>query len=563
MAHNTEVHQRVAMFVLNPCHSDARVRKEAASLGAAGYEVRVFGLGNSTWPEAVIDEGDFTIHRLEVRSVYQRIIAGLGAMLRRRPAPANGDADQPPARRGVRRLLHLAGLFLRTFIRGIPRALALVLGAVWRLVASLVMLVLSPILTLGWRLLDRTLPHAAEGLRQDLAAFAARAVRVRRRIRVRGRRAGRAVGRRVAAVRQAPRNLPRRLLRALRGWARRRLIILHRPSVHMAYWDRAHEAALAWQPDAVHGHDLNGLPAAARVAKDLDIPMVYDSHELWRHRNKVHGHSPVSKLGDMLTERRLIKRCAAVITVGDRIGEWLSATYALPDGRVHIVRNVPVARVGEAAETTVDLRADHPALTDRRILLYTGRITTGRGIEEAIEALARTSDGVAFALLGYGDPEYVGSVTDLAAKLGVQDRVVVVPPVPSHQVAAVAAQADAAIVAVKPICLSYRFALPNKLFEAIQGHLPVVATDLPEMGAIVRRHGCGELYEPGDTAALSKALEQVLDDPTPYREAARRAAAELTWENESTVLLDLYADLLPLHDQRLEPAVPGGLTRHG
>lgn len=558
------------MFVLNPCHSDARVRKEAATLGRAGYDVRIYGLGNSTWPEELVVEDGFTIHRLEISSVYQRAIRFLSRVIKRRAAgaPARAKADRGPGR--------VAGA-IAALGRGLS-LVATVLGrGAWRLLALLLApfaLILRSLARWAWRLFVRIAPNTANGVRADLGGLKRKVTRRLRPVRTRSRRGGRwlrakrrrtrtrlvrlrkRLGRRAAAIRRAPRRWLKRALMWLRKTVRKRLIILHRPSVHTAFWKRATAEALAWRPDAVHGHDLNGLPPASRVAKQLGVPLVYDSHELWRRRNKVHGHSPVAKLGDAIVERRLIKRTAAVITVCDKIGEWLTDTYGLPDGHVRILRNVPVRREGDAAVTDVSLRADH-GLQDAKILMYTGRITTGRGLEEAVTALAHCDPTISLVMLGYGNEEYVESIHRMAAEHLVADRLIHVPPVPSHQVAAVAAQADAAIVAVKPICLSYRYALPNKLFEAIQGHLPVVATDLPEIGRIVRDYECGELYEPGDAAGLGAALTTVMADPGTYRVGAKRAAEDLVWELEQQVLLDVYAEVLPIAPKQpaSEPAV--------
>lgn len=552
--------KRIAMFVLNPCHNDARVRKEAATLGQAGYDVRIFALGNSTWPEELLDEGDFTIQRLEVNSVYQRSVAWLGQLMR---SPGQQDAastDIGPQRRVVRRLLAMP---LRPVKVQLYRTRALVRARVARTrqVLRLVLMALtSPLYVLRW-FLQRLRPvlvvfnpdigrwMRAKG-RRVLSLFD-RPRRVYReamgipdRLHRRGRLVHLRARRRIRRIRGALRRLAKGWLLRFRNVVRRRLIILHRPSVQMEFWKRASQSAGDWEPDAVHGHDLNALPAAAAIASARHVPMVYDSHELWRHRNKVHGRRPIGVIGDALQEHRLIRRADAVITVAESIGDWLGSTYQLPSERIRILRNVPLRRDGVPG-SAVSIRRDY-GLQDRRIFLYTGRITTGRGIEEAVQALPHLDDDVVLVMLGYGDEGYVDSIVALAARHRVADRLIHVPPVPSEFVPAVAAEADAALVAVHPICLSYNYALPNKLFEAIQGHVPVVATDLPEIAKVVRRFGLGELYDPDDGPGLARSLRTVLADPERYRAGCRIAAAELCWEQEARVLVETYESLVPI-----------------
>ena len=74
-------------------------------------------------------------------------------------------------------------------------------------------------------------------------------------------------------------------------------------------------------------------------------------------------------------------------------------------------------------------------------------------------------------------------------------------------------EADAALVAVRPICLSYNYALPNKLFEAIQGHVPVVEA-LIAAGAGVdaaTKDGATPLYIAAQNGHVAAAEERTLE----------------------------------------------------
>lgn len=228
----------------------------------------------------------------------------------------------------------------------------------------------------------------------------------------------------------------------------------------------------------------------------------------------------------------------AVITVSPNIAEWLKQRYSTMPPAI-VLRNVPVRLRAIEGESLRSLAR----LTDERILLYTGRITTGRGLEEAIESLSLLPADVSLVMLGYGDGAYLEGLWLRAERLGVEAKMKLVSPVPSSQVPAVAAGADAALVAIQPVCLSYRFSLPNKLFEAIQAGVPVIATDLPDIASIVRGYGLGELYRPGDVSAFVEGVTKLLARRDEYRARAERAAKELCWENEQTRLLDLYASL--------------------
>jgi len=84
------------------------------------------------------------------------------------------------------------------------------------------------------------------------------------------------------------------------------------------------------------------------------------------------------------------------------------------------------------------------------------------------------------------------------------------------------------------------FCMPSRLepfgivfIEAMQFGLPVVATDVSDIGAIVAAGETGRLAAPGDTAALAQALYDTLRDPTQCQamgRASRRRATQFTWD---------------------------------
>ena len=304
------------------------------------------------------------------------------------------------------------------------------------------------------------------------------------------------------------------------------------------YQRGARKALAAWGPDLVHANDANTLAPASR----LGVPVVYDSHELWTHRN-VKGPRPVAEVVERLSERRHARRAAGVVTVSPSIAEWLHRTYRLSSEPV-LVRNIPSAPTAPPSPSTGRLRALAGLGPDDRVIAYGGRITTSRGIEETLSAMRELPADVHFVLLGYGEPEYVGPLGDLAETLGVRDRVHFVGRVGPDEVAGALADADVSIVYVRPTCLSYRYSLPNKLFEAIHAGLPIAAADLPDTARVVEDFGVGRVFSSDSPQDLARVVLEVLEDPDAYRAASRAAVEHLTWEIESERLLALYRDVL-------------------
>ena len=113
---------------------------------------------------------------------------------------------------------------------------------------------------------------------------------------------------------------------------------------------------------------------------------------------------------------------------------------------------------------------------------------------------------------------------------------------PPEAVPQMVAGADAGLVLIEPICLSYRLTLPNKLFEYLSVGLPVIASDLPAIAAVVRDTGAGVIVDPADRHAVARAFAEVTD---PVRGAELRRHAELARdsldpERELDALADVY-----------------------
>lgn len=308
------------------------------------------------------------------------------------------------------------------------------------------------------------------------------------------------------------------------------------------YWLEAARAAVAWEPDVVHANDGNTLAPAWWVARQAGASVVYDAHELWRHRN-VRQDRPVAPHVEAALESLVIRRAAGVVTVSPSIAHWLQAAYDLPVLPT-LVRNIP-RRADDPAQPSHGRLRDLAGLSAQtKVIAYGGRITTSRGIEETLEALALLPAHVHFVLLGYGEPDYLATLHARIAARELDERVHFVGKVPPAEVSTALADADLSVVYVRPVCLSYKFSLPNKLFESIHAGLPVAAADLPDTAAVVREHGVGEIFDADSPADMARTISTVLADPQRYRDASRAAAEVLTWQHEEAELLGLYRKVL-------------------
>jgi glycosyltransferase involved in cell wall biosynthesis len=155
-------------------------------------------------------------------------------------------------------------------------------------------------------------------------------------------------------------------------------------------------------------------------------------------------------------------------------------------------------------------------------------------------------DHVALIFLGQG--EGAGTVRTLADRLGIAERVFVIPPVPPEQVAAAIRSADVSVSLMRSESWNTRAALPNKLFEAVGAGVPVLASDMFVLRRVVRRYDLGQCCDPGRPESIAAALRRLLapEAQTYYRDRIRAAQSELNWRNEAHKLCAFYARRLPV-----------------
>ncbi|EAP97490.1 Glycosyl transferase, group 1 [Janibacter sp. HTCC2649] len=326
-----------------------------------------------------------------------------------------------------------------------------------------------------------------------------------------------------AATRRRELTAPERLAR----WAllpihvRRRYTAWQREATTLAFdWSSQHEVA----PDVVHAHDFTALSVGHALAESWGVPLVYDTHEYWVGRPVEGRPAPLIRRSEASSEDALVRDAAAVITVGDGVAGALRADHPTwPE--VTVVRN------------TFPLRADLPAIDQAdppRRLVYGGRLAAYRELE--VIAAASERSALPITALGPADEEWLRTFDARAIE--------VLPAEPLTALDARLREAGAALVTHSDTWLNHRLAMPNKLFHAVSLGLPVVATDVGDLGALVRRHGLGTLYAPGDADGLVRAIDELLAHHSTFVAAAAAARASLSWSADSDALLGVYAGVL-------------------
>jgi glycosyltransferase involved in cell wall biosynthesis len=259
--------------------------------------------------------------------------------------------------------------------------------------------------------------------------------------------------------------------------------------------------------------------------------LIYDSHELFTqvpeliHRKRTQG---IWKRIEAL----IVPKVKYAITVSYPIAEIYRRLYKT---RFKVVRNVPERRT---AESSPWLRKEYKG---KSIIIYQGALNLGRGLELMIQAMQYVENAV-FVLAGNGDIEH--ELKQLTVEKGLSGQVIFKGRLLPEELAALTMSADMGISLEEDLGLNYRYALPNKLFDYIQCRIPVLCSALPEMSRIVETYGIGIATREKNPKKLAGIIKYMLEERSSgaWLDALDRAAAELCWENESQVYLDLLSE---------------------
>ncbi len=321
---------------------------------------------------------------------------------------------------------------------------------------------------------------------------------------------------------------------------------------------QAVELARTLKPELVHAHDLNAAVAGQKIWKELGIPFIYESHELWTERNRPNiSVTHAERVWEEKTEKTLMEEAAASITVCDSIAEHLAKAYNV--AKPAVVRNTP-PRIQPADRDLPGVREHFGISKEDFVAVYVGKLAANRGILDILRALTRLPENVKVITLGMFDPKFQIEFDYFVNKLKLQGRIFCHPTVPSEEVAQRIRDCDVSLTTMNRACLSYVYTLPNKLFESLQASLPIIGPDSPEIIRIVEMYRCGLTYRDGDHVDLAEKISELMSNSqmkNNFREGAFEASRELCWEIEQGRLLSVYDQLFSVNPSaKTNPSLP-------
>jgi len=282
-------------------------------------------------------------------------------------------------------------------------------------------------------------------------------------------------------------------------------------------------------PTILVSNDLDTLLPNYLISKLKKIPLVYDSHELFTEVPELNKSKLKKKIWENL-EAFLIPRLNNLITVNESIATIFLKKY---NKKFSVVRNIPdfIEPINYKSKKELGLPDDKYI-----VLLQGAGINMDRGAEELIESFKYLDDNFLLLIIGSGD--VWNNLIELTKKLNLSKKVFFINKLPKNELLNYTANATIGVSIDKTTNLNYYNSLPNKIFDYAYAKLPILASDLPEITAIVTKYDIGKIINSHEPQNIANAIKEMTYSPKyiNWKQNCVNLSNENNWKIECEIL---------------------------
>lgn len=284
--------------------------------------------------------------------------------------------------------------------------------------------------------------------------------------------------------------------------------------------------------DMVNCHSLSSLPLCVVIKKLHGARLVYEPHELETETITFTG---LKRSFAKLLERHLIKHASLIIVVSNSISAHYKCDYKLKS--VSVVMNAP--KITSTNEKSLNLLRDLYGLSKSDYLyMYQGVLEGERGVQLLLEAFQILPLDKHIVFMGFGSLE-----KEIKKAVMKFPNIHIHEPVSPSEVVKYTQGVDVGFSLLSDDCENHRCALPNKFFHYLHAGVPMIISDLYEMGVLVERYSCGWKTKNSVESIVEKVMMISRADIEIASEGTERGRIELSWERESKTLESIYHSL--------------------
>lgn len=303
-----------------------------------------------------------------------------------------------------------------------------------------------------------------------------------------------------------------------------------------AYWGEpvvreAFKKLAGTRVDVIIANDLETLPLAIKIARNKKIKLYFDAHE----------YSPKEFDGDFIFDYFLadyhhylcetyLPLVDTMTTVCQGIADEYEKVFGVECG---VLTNAP----GYADLT--------PEVANAEVIkiIHHGGINTSRKIENMIQLVGEKLDKrfQMDLMLVNNDAALMDSLRAWADKYS---NVHIIEPVPMRDIAQAINKYDIGLYLLPPESFNNNLALPNKIFEFIQGRLALAIWPSIEMKRVVDEYQLGLVADDFTLDAMATTLNNLtVEELNRFKQNSHQAAAFYNAENNAEQLKSTLLEL--------------------
>ena len=274
--------------------------------------------------------------------------------------------------------------------------------------------------------------------------------------------------------------------------------------------------------DILLSNDLDTLMPNFLVSKLKRTKLVYDSHELFTEVPELINRFMVKNVW-LWIERVCLPRVKYAYTVSDSIANYYQKKYNI---NMSVVRNFPSYQ-----QINIEVDKSHNKI------IYQGAVNKDRGIDLMIDSMKYVNAKLYIA--GTGD--LLEEMMAYTKTMNLDKKVIFLGQIPFQKLSRITQSTNLGLSFEKDTCLSYKYSLPNKIFDYIHAEIPVLISSLPEFNKIIKKYDIGMTLSSRDPKDVARQINSLISmDRNNMLTRIRAAKKALCWENEEQELLSLF-----------------------
>ncbi|MGC8533467.1 MAG: glycosyltransferase family 4 protein [Candidatus Parvarchaeum sp.] len=286
------------------------------------------------------------------------------------------------------------------------------------------------------------------------------------------------------------------------------------------YKNKALDLSSKVEFDVIHANDWVTGRAAIEIKKRTGKKLVATIHSTEYDRTAGKPWEKIAK-----EEKELIDNADSIVTVSRRLKEEIIRLYNADERKINVIYNAI------NKEKFNGIRRD----SNRKVVLYVGRLSVQKGIDNLIKAfkiVSKKNDDALLYIIGEG-PE-LSNLINLSINLDLSDKVIFLGRVPDAEMEILYSIAN---VFVMP-SVSEPFGIVA--LEAIASNVPTIVSSQSGVSEIIKNTLTVDFW---DTEQMADLILGLLDYSEIDKEIAKNAYKELdsiTWEKAAEKFIETY-----------------------